>query len=112
MPKVARVDFSDVTLREKLRQCVDPQEMVDTLVGIMRDPQAPQRDRLAAIKQIADRRDGLPVGMVVTGHVSIDHAFAELPDTALAQLEAIVAHAQATQLKLASGDGYDDDDEL
>lgn len=109
-PKPVRLDYSDVSIREKLRERIDPDEVVDALLMTLRDPSATHRDRLMATKLIMDRRDGLPVGMVVTGHVSIDHAFAELPDAALDQLEGIVRSHQTAQL--AAGDEFDDADDL
>lgn len=107
-PKPARLDYSDISIRERLRAEVNPDEVVNTLVTIMRDPTASQRDRLHAVKIIADRRDGMPVGMVLTGHVSVDHALAELPEAALAQLEATVRKYQTHELD--DGDGFGDDD--
>lgn len=111
-PKPARVDHSDVSIREKLRELVDPVEIVDAWLTTMRDPSASHKDRLMASKLIADRRDGMPVGMVVTGHMSIDHAFGELPDAALDQLEAIMGGGYTEAQLLAAGDEFDDDDQL
>lgn len=110
-PKAARYDFSDISIRERLRELVDPDAVVKTWVDTMTDPGASHRDRLMASKLIADRRDGLPVGMVVTGHMSVDHAFAELPDAALDQLEAIVRSHAEPQL-LDTGEDFGDDDGL
>jgi len=109
LPYGSRVDHSANTLRDELRRTVDPKEMADLLVQTMRDPAAAPRDRLAALKLIADRRDGLPVATVVTSFASPERAFADLPDSALEALNAIYAKYLSEGSEV-EGDGNEDEE--
>lgn len=100
-----RVSF-DRSLREVLREKVDPEEVAETLLAAMRDPSASWKDRLAAVKQISDRRDGLPVATVISAAVSTQRYLRDVPDVVLSQLEGLLRD----QLQLTPGEGEEDDE--
>lgn len=94
------------TLRQALLEKADPDELAELLLTAARDPSADWRERLAAIKQIADRRDGLPVAVVVSASVSADRYLKDVPDAALDQIEGILRE----QLLLEAGKENGDDE--
>lgn len=105
-PLVARAqyDFSAFSVREDMRRRVNPKVVTDTLLGILCDPGASDRDRIMAARTIMDRRDGMPVATVLTATASVDRALAELPQASLAQIESVLR----AQLQLESGEGQDE----
>jgi hypothetical protein len=103
----AHYDFSAFSVREELRRTVNPTDVAKVLTGIMNDPSASDRDRIMAAKTIMDRRDGMPVAMVLTAHASADRALAQLPATALAQIEGVLRAQLAATIE--SDDSEDDE---
>lgn len=95
--------WRDDSIREALKDIADPTEMAEALVAIVRDPTASNRDRLLALKQIADRRDGLPVAVVINATVNHERLLRDVPEAALDQIEGILR----AQLALGPGDDMD-----
>jgi len=95
--------FVERTLRQALLEKIDPDELADILITAARDPSAEWRERLAAVKQIADRRDGLPVAVVVAATATPERYLQNVPDAALDQIEGILRE----QLALTEGQEWE-----
>ncbi len=95
-----RGSFADLSMRQVAKEIVDPHEVIATMLSAMRDPSASWRDRLIAAKLLSDRRDGLPVAMVLTASVDEQRLLRDIPTVALDQIEGILR----AQLQLAPGE--------
>jgi hypothetical protein len=95
-----RAPNAEMSVRQAARDMVDPRAVVQTMVDAMNDSAASWKDRLAAAKMIADRRDGLPVATILAAHVSEERLLRDIPTAALDQIEGILR----AQLKLGPGE--------